>query len=339
MVVILQPQQTLSVLVCQQTWFSKKRLILKLSTRQLLIDGLQTQHEHPVTKPTATQQDQNWSSWPPGGASCLEGDVILPNRIKHSFTDKLLTYSHRATPSTRDLKGSGVLVTVVTGPLPSTSGPRYRRALAAVPTAECRTHNLDSHWSAVRQLAAAGWSPILLAPRTRWLLWQQRKAVSPKYHQNRSRSTKKWDEHLMLIFKLYLFLYFFHMLISCLQSNVIPSILGGVCRGDDWKRANTQISSDIKTDLLLAEGLVKPQTDTLKLVWSLWLRTKVERFYCWLNIANYKTPPWLSKWYTNILLTINTTWPTYCRVNTWECTAHRDTFITPDATLTSCLQF
>lgn len=50
-VVVLQPQQVLCVLVGEQAGFPQQRLVLQISTRQLLVDRLQTQQEHPVTKP------------------------------------------------------------------------------------------------------------------------------------------------------------------------------------------------------------------------------------------------------------------------------------------------
>lgn len=53
-----------------------------------------------------------------------------------------------------------MVVTVVTGPQPSTPDPCYRQAQAAGLITGGRADDRDSHWSAARQSAAAGWSPI-----------------------------------------------------------------------------------------------------------------------------------------------------------------------------------
>lgn len=63
-VVVLQPQQVLCVLVGEQAGFPQQCLVLEISARQLLEDRLQTQQEHPVTKPGAVREkiDRWWSN-------------------------------------------------------------------------------------------------------------------------------------------------------------------------------------------------------------------------------------------------------------------------------------
>lgn len=122
-VVVLCSQQPLSILIREQTGFSQQGLILQLSTGELHVNRLQTQQEHPMTKPATA----------------------------HGVTTG---YALRFT-SLRC-----VLVTVAMGPLPSKAGPCCRRGWAAEWEAGGHEHCRDSLQSKGRQPEAAGWSPI-----------------------------------------------------------------------------------------------------------------------------------------------------------------------------------
>lgn len=61
-VMVLKPQQVFCILVGEQAGFSQQCLVLEISTRQLLIDRLQTQEEHPMTKPGPMSENMSCSS-------------------------------------------------------------------------------------------------------------------------------------------------------------------------------------------------------------------------------------------------------------------------------------
>lgn len=122
-VVVLCSQQPLSVLIREQTRFSQQGLVLQLSTGEFPVNRLQTQQEHPMTKPaTSHRVTTGYALW---------------------FTSL----------------NCGV-VTVAMGPRPSKAGPCCRPGWAAERKAGGHERCRVSHQSTGHQPEAAGWSPI-----------------------------------------------------------------------------------------------------------------------------------------------------------------------------------
>lgn len=124
-VVVLQSELVLGVLVGEQAGFAQQGGVLQRSARQLLVNRLQTQKERPMTKPTQVEVEV--------GQQDQEEEIT-------------------------SLRAS--IVTVETGPLPSTPDPGYRPGPVAGAASPERRPKMDSPPSGAHPPGAGGSSPI-----------------------------------------------------------------------------------------------------------------------------------------------------------------------------------